>query len=330
MTVRPFDWRDLPALHRYRSESVYLDSALVLTRGPLLVSSALLSYLAPALGISTGVSVLEANGRADPPPLIGQIMHPNGAPLAHLTFLTPAEPLEAAALHLLLDYLAIFAGERGACRLVADIDEGSPAFNLLHRAGFAIYGRQRTWQWDGAASENQPLHLPPGWRAAVSADTIPLRSLYNNLVPGLVQGVEPLTAPRLKGLVYRQGDEVRAFIELKYGHRGIWMQPFIHPDADAEAVAEQLGRVIVNLPYRRGRPIYICVRSYQSWLEAAIDDFGAEAGPRQAVMVKHLALPLKAARTFSLPVLEAGHAEASAPMVRSERTTIYGTTQNYR
>jgi hypothetical protein len=35
------------------------------------------------------------------------------------------------------------------------------------------------------------------------------------------------------------------------------------------------------------------VRSYQTWLEPVLEDLGALAGPRQAVMVKHLARLIK-------------------------------------
>jgi hypothetical protein len=31
------------------------------------------------------------------------------------------------------------------------------------------------------------------------------------------------------------------------------------------------------------------VRSYQAWLESILEDLGAQAGPRQAVMVRRLA-----------------------------------------
>jgi hypothetical protein len=34
--------------------------------------------------------------------------------------------------------------------------------------------------------------------------------------------------------------------------------------------------------------VYLCVRSYQAWLEPVLADLGARAGERQAVMVKHL------------------------------------------
>lgn len=310
MTVRPFDWRDLPALHRYRNQSVYLDSALVLTRGPLLVSSALFSYLAPAMGLYTGVS----NGKTDcERALLGQVMHTAGAQQAHLTFLTPDDAIDSNSLSAMLDYMALVSGERGAFRLLADVDEGSQAFEALHQAGFAIYSRQRIWQLTGLP-RGEPRQTT--WRLASGRDLIALRSLYNNLVPGLVQQVEPYGPQHLRGLVYQQGQDLLAYVELKYGHRGIWAQPFVHPDA--EDVAKRLVHLIQHLPYRRSRPVYFCVRSYQSWLEAAIEELGAEAGPRQAVMVKHLSLPQRAVRVFSLPALEGGHPEVSAPIARSE------------
>src|SRR5690554_7613578 len=81
MTVRPFDWRDFPALYRNRHQSTFLDSALVLTRGPLLVPGALFSYLAPSMGILTAVSRCDGHENGH---LIGQVMHSVGAPYGHL------------------------------------------------------------------------------------------------------------------------------------------------------------------------------------------------------------------------------------------------------
>ena len=84
MSIRPFDWRDLPALHRYRNQSVFLHTSLVLTRGPMMISGALLSSLAPAMGIYTSVST--NNGEKDAF-LVGQIIHLPGAQNSQLTFL---------------------------------------------------------------------------------------------------------------------------------------------------------------------------------------------------------------------------------------------------
>jgi hypothetical protein len=319
MNVRPFDWRDLSALHRFRQSCVMLDSALLLTRGPMLVSRALLSYLAPSTGIFT--SVCDGNAEADQS-LIGQVIHQSDSQFAHLTFLTPDSALDSPALSALLEYLLVFLGERGAFRLLADVDEPGSALEALREAGFAIYTRQRIWKLTNEFSSGPH---PTTWRMADSRDMNAIHSLYNNLIPGLVQQVEPFPNQRPRGLIFRQAGDLLAYVEMRYGHRGIWVQPFFHPDM--EAVLEPLKDLLHNLTNRYSRPVYICIRSYQSWLEPAIEELGAEAGPRQAVMVKHLAVAQKAARMFALPALEGGHPEVSAPIARSESKNISnGTT----
>ena len=109
MTVRPFDWRDLASLHHYRNQTVFLDSALVLTRGPLLVPGALFSFLVPGLGIFTAVG---KTNEADQVTVIGQIIHLPGTPFAHMTFVTPEEYLHIPVLQELLEYLIAIAGGR--------------------------------------------------------------------------------------------------------------------------------------------------------------------------------------------------------------------------
>jgi hypothetical protein len=311
MTVRHFDWRDLPSLHRWRQQSIFLDSSLVLTRGAMIMSGALVSYLAPSTGVFTAIS--DGNGSA----LIGQIIHISGSPFSHLTFLTPDTALESPNLPALLDFLVSISGERGALRLLADVDEHSAIFEAMRGASFAIYARQRIWQLTGQGIGRT---RPQAWRAARRSDEPAIRNLYNNLVPGLVQQVEPFPGRRPSGMVLYEKDDLLAFVELKYGSRGIWAQPFIHPDA--EDVMEQLIDLIHKIPSRRSRPLYICIRSYQSWLEPTLEDIGAEAGPRQAVMVKHLALAQKAAWSYALPALEGGHPEITASIVVREPQLI--------
>lgn len=309
MRVRPIDWRDLPALYRFRRHSAFLDSALLLTRGPLLLPGALLSYLVPSMGIYTSVG---RNGGDNSASVFGQIIHLPGSQLAHLTFLTPDSELESERISGLLDHFAVIASERGAFRMLADVDERTQAYEALRRSNFAIYTRQRIWKLDQLPSR---LNNHSGWRPATDRDLISIRSLYNNLVPGLVQQVEPFGSQNTRGHLFCEGGELVAYVEVKYGHRGIWVQPFVHPDA--EDFGEWFTDFFHNLPYRRSRPVYLCIRSYQSWLEPTIEDLGAEAGPRQAVMVKHLAVPQKSVRVFALPALEGGHPEVSAPIART-------------
>ena len=308
MNVRHFDWRDFSALHRFRNQSIFLDSALVLTRGPMMVPGALFSYLAPSMGVFTYVLNGEHTNDA---PLFGQFIHPMGSQFSHLTFLAPDVALGSTKVLALVEHMMSHSGERGALRLLADVNESSEAFETLRQCSFAIYTRQRIWQLTGFPDGGSG---PSPWRPAISRDEIPIRSLVNNLVPALVQQVEPLATQRPKGMVYYDHGDLIAFVELKYGHRGIWAQPFVHPDA------ENMGRHFLDLlskiPNRRSRPVYICVRSYQAWLETAIEDLGAEAGPRQAVMAKQLVNQQKASRAFAIPALEGGQPEITAPVVR--------------
>jgi hypothetical protein len=325
MTVRPFDWRDLPALHRHRNQVLFLDSMRLLTQGPRLIpAGALFSYFAPATGIFTYRSTVDGSSNGSQTTLLGQVIHPAGAASARLSFIAPDSALDSNSLPELLELIGAEIGERGGYHLLADVDEQDPAFERLRKAGFAIYARQRIWQLTGPP-EGEPASTP--WRAGTSRDCLHVRILYSDLVPGLVQQVEPPPANRPRGLVCFENGELVAYVEVRYGPRGIWAQPFIHPDA--EKVAVRLVDLLNDFPYRRGRPVYLCVRSYQSWLESAIEELGAEAGPRQAVMVKRLALPQKVARPYVLPALEGGRAEVTAPITQSRVVRNYDTTSNH-
>jgi len=311
MNIRPFGWRDLPLLKRYRNCGLYLDSTRVLIHGPMMIPmGALITFLGPSTRIFT--YRCENNSQASKP-LVGQVIYLMGASYARLSFLAPEDAIEQPELSALTDFLAVQMGSQGAFHILADVDESNPIFQLLHRVGFAIYARQRIWRLD-----DQPIGEANAvtWRASRSRDAIGVRSLYCNVVPGLVQQVEPLPKKDLKGVVYYQNNDLHAFVELKYGRSGIWVQPFVHPDA--EDFDRHLIHLLQDLPGRRKRPLYICVRSYQSWLETAIEAMGAQPGPQQAVMVRHLTVSRRVTQSYSLPAINGTRTEPTAPIVRIE------------
>jgi len=321
MSIRPFDWRDLPTLYRYRKQCLFLDSTQLLTQGSRLVPGVILfSYFSRATGVFT---FQVANDVKKGPALLGQVIHPASCDSARLSYVTPASALDSDNFTGLVEHLTIHVGERGATHLLAETNEQDDAFELLRKAGFATYARQRIWQ---LSDQPKGQDEPTMWETAKSSDIIRVRSLYSNLVPGLVQGVEAPPANELRGMIYQQDDEALAYMEVKYGPRGILIQPLIHPDMNC--VPARLAHLLINLPYRRSRPVYINIRSYHSWLEPALEDLGAEAGPRQAVMVRHLAVPAKAERMFALPGLERGQPEVSAPITR-RISHNHETTRNY-
>lgn len=297
-----------------------------MTRGNPLKPLNFFYNLNPTLSTYTGVYAVEGSQ-----PLVGQIRYPLGTHSARLSFLMPGETCNLIALPGLLEYLAVQAGSLGALNLIGEVDERTHIFEALRRAGFSIYAWQRIWQFnspippgDKSARKNGKAQPPDSrqdtWCAPSSADGVAIRNLYQSLVPALVLPVEPAGNGRLQGLVYHRAGELLAYASVIYGPVGIWVQPFIHPETGN--VPELLLELLTGLPHRNQRPIYLCVRSYQAWLESALEDFSAEVGPRQAVMVKHMAVAQKSELMLRLPALEKGRPEPSAPIARVKHTGV--------
>jgi hypothetical protein len=276
MLVRSLDVLDLPLLSRYRRDLLSLDSARILTRGNPLSAVALLAYLDPRHQIYTAVA------NDDGLSLMGQVTLHEEETSARATFLAPAENINGLS-QPLLDHLVTQAGEWGAFHLLAEVDEDSPAFRLLRQSGFAMYAWQRVWKLPLAGQDNTKKDI---WRPAAETDWPAVQSLYGQIVPALLHPVEVLPK-QVIGLVCRPEGNLQAYVAVNSGPKGIWIQPIVPPDSDC--VSEQLAGLAYALTGGRERPIYVCVRSYQAWLESILSDLGAQAGPRQAVMVRRLA-----------------------------------------
>jgi len=323
MKIRPFGLRDLALLRSYLNRGLFLDSTRVLIHGTSLIPlGALLSFLSPSTRMFTyRCENTTENGM----PLIGQLTFTPGASYARLSFLAPENAMAQPELSALADYMAMQMGDHGAFHILADVDESSQVFQSLHRSGFAIYARQRIWRLEGQlVGEKDPVT----WRACRSRDSIGVRSLYCYVVPGLVQQVEPLPKRNLKGVVHYKGGDLLAFVEMKYGRNGIWVQPFIHPDS--VGFERTLFNLLYDLPGRGSRPLYICVRSYQSWLESAIEKMGAQPGPQQAMMVRHLTLTRRVNQSYPLPAINGTRAEPTAPIARIDESRFSETPEAER
>lgn len=310
VTLRPTDWRDLRVLHRNRSKGLYLDTARVLTRGGSFAPGVLRSFFSPATGAFTWICADECEQ-----PILGQIAHIHGEPFARLILLAPDEALESAITVDLLEGLARQAGELGAYHLLAEIPEDSSAFESMRKAGFVVYARQRIWKLPGNV-EDFKITIP--WVTAAKEQISAAQSLYHSLVPGLVQQIEPLPSKNVGGLVCHDNEELLGYVDLQSGPRGIWAQPFIHPDT--VAVDARLRDMFESIPNRRSRSVFLCVRSYQSWLESALNVMEARPGPQQAVMVKHLAAKHPVMRPFTLPQLD-GQREITTPVAQSHQNS---------
>lgn len=280
MTVRPLALLDLPYLYGFREEALGLDTARWLTRGNPLGAAGLMSYVNPARHIYSAI----ANG--ENASVLGGITHARDETFAKLYYLAPASQLDHPLLLDLIENLTHQAGTWGAFHVLAEVNETSPAFLLLRKAGFAVYAWQRMWD----VSEVAGTGSGSVWMRVKSVHLPAIQSLYHQIVPPLLQPVEP--QPR-KALGWMCNEGVKCYVGVSHGMYGIVLTPLIHPEA--ANVSEKLSALIGSLPGRRSRPVYICVRSYQAWLEPVLEDLGAKAGERQAVMVKHLTHTVKEA-----------------------------------
>jgi hypothetical protein len=127
-------------------------------------------------------------------------------------------------------------------------------------------GTEQCWE------RARPVHLPA------------IQSLHQQIVPPLLQPVEQM--PRYAS-GYICSEAVKCYTSVSSGAYGIVLHPLMHPEATE--VSAKLLCLVNGLQGRRRRRVYICVRSYQAWLEHVLAELGGKAGPRQAVMVKHLA-----------------------------------------
>jgi hypothetical protein len=153
------------------------------------------------------------------------------------------------------------------------------------------------------------------WRPASAADEPAMAGLIVNLVPALVQQVEPAPIRHGRDLVHWRQGELLGYLSFDSGPRGVWVQPYFHPGA--EDPDRLLGMLLSDLNDRRQRPLYVCVRSYQSWMTAPLHTLGFEAVTDQAVMVKRLAVSLRQPQLAVLPAaLEASLPKPTAPLTR--------------
>jgi hypothetical protein len=274
MSIRPLAIFDLPQLYRFREEAIGLDTARTLTRGNPLGAARLLAYMNPARHVYSAI----ANGESES--VLGGIIHSRDETFAKLLYLAPSSQLNHPNLPALIEYLSAQAGGWGAFHVLAEVDETSDAFIPLRKAGFSVYAWQRIWEISEITESSSSFE----WTRVRSIHLPAVQSLFHQIVPPLLHPIEPQPKTPIGWI---SNDGAKCYVSVTHGVYGIVLTPLIHPEA--MDVSAKLSALISNLPDRRNRPVYVCVRSYQAWLEPVLADLGAKAAARQAVMVKHLA-----------------------------------------
>ncbi len=305
--IRELDWRDLPLLHRVRDRGICPDSQLAFTRGANAFQNALLDVFIPG---RSAITLVAREGDHD---AVGQCIHRGDSPVARITFLGPIESLQHDLGMQLVESLAYTAGEHGAFNLVADVDEHSFAFDRLRQAGFAVYARQRIWRL-GNGRQDLPDAQGIAWQLESSSDSLAAQGLYLNIVPGLIQQVEAGPSRPGHNLVHWRDDELLGYLDIERGSLGTWVQPFFHP------AAEDFYRLMADFLHQTpvDRPLFVCVRSYQSWMGRPLERLWFEPEVDQAVLVKRLTARVRKPVKGRLRTVEGTYPEPTAPIARIE------------
>jgi hypothetical protein len=240
----------------------------------------LLSYVNPVRHIYSAI----ANGEETN--VLGGVIHSRHDTFARLLYLAPQSQLDHPHLPDLIENLSTQAGAWGAFHVLAELDEKSDAFVPLRKAGFSVYAWQRMWEMSGM--DGQAEVRDDAWSRVRPVSLPAVQSLYHQIVPPLLHPIE--SQPKTP-IGWMSNDGAKCYVSVAHGVYGIVLTPLIHPEATD--VGSKLAALINHLPDRRNRPVYVCVRSYQAWLEPVLADLGAKSAPRQAVMVKHLARLVK-------------------------------------
>jgi len=291
-----------------------LDTVHLLTRGNPLRTRAFFEYLNPENGIYTAL-----NEEAGNISIIGQITHEGNSRSSHLSFIAPARAIFSPHIEGMMDHLAGQAGEWGTHHLLVDADEHSQYFDILRKSGFSVYAWQRIWKFHPATARHQVpgFDVPDdAWQPVAERETIPVKSLCQSLIPALVQPVEPLLDRKLDGLVARKNGSICGYAEIISGGEGVWVQPFIHPEN--ENIAGLLMQLLNSFGKKRDTTVYVCVRSYQAWIESALEELPVLASPRQALMVRHLAVLEKEMNPVMMPAFEKSRVKPGIPVAHSE------------
>lgn len=295
---------DLPVLHSLRNQVLPFDTVQLITRGNPLRARAFLDYLNPAKGIYT--ALVEQDGKLV---LTGQVTHQGNSRSSNLSFIAPSRGVNGEHFAPLLEYLVDQAGKWGTFHFLVEPDEHSNSFDVFRANGFSVYAWQRVWKFKTGAAIQMPEQNTPHWTPAVDRDQIAIRSLCQSLIPALVQPVENVFDKRVSGWVIRSDCNLIGYADIHQGREGVWVQPYIHPET--EHVDLILCDLLNQLQEKSQKPVSICVRSYQAWIESALEELPVLASPRQALMVKHLAMVQKAAISVGVPGFEKSPTKAS-------------------
>lgn len=284
--IRSFTLRDIPLVHRLSEQGMVFHTESALTHDVRPLREALVNML---IGGQYPTYVWKGDGEDDGAAGFAQLRQAEDESHANIICLgskSKDDMLDEETWLPFLEQLTAEAGRQGIQSLIAEVSESGNELPMLRKAGFAVYTRQDVWACDTTQiARTHNAHLR--FTAATATDEWDIHLLYANLVPRLIQLVEPVPPDTEQAWVLRDetGDLV-AFVHFNEGTAATWLRVFVHPEAQEHG--EDIIAAILQLkPPTADQPLYCAVRRYQSWLQTPLEQLGFVYGGSQALMVKH-------------------------------------------
>jgi hypothetical protein len=236
--------------------------------------------------------------------------------LAALTFLAGRSDFQDEDLAVILDDMRQCTQGLGALHLVAEVDHKLPLLESMKSWGFGVNAWQDIWKLDHQAPspENKELHAE--WCPLPEVDWWQAVHLLQSVIPPLSQITDLPPRYRSRFWVCHQADRIIAFADVRHGPQGIWIQPTFDPEVSR--VSDLVADLVNSLPARLSRPVYLSIRSYQSWLFRSIELMDVEYIGHQAILVKHLAGHIMEFSPSDLLQLKKHKIKPSHPVIPSQ------------
>jgi hypothetical protein len=268
---------DLPFAYRMSGLGISFDAQIRLTVGDDGFRQALMAGTG-----ETQVYVLRTSGGG----ALAQMHYLPDVHYARLAYVAPAlaEGASEALWLAMLDGMTAVAGARGMVTIIAEVSDDIPEFELLRRAGYAVYARQDLWVRSPAPAPSPSFQL----RAARNAeDQQALLSLYGSLVPGLIKHVEPppTVADQCFLVDGKRGSE--GLVAVYEGANGVLLETYLLPNS--LRTSTELLTAALNIVNAVGKAVYCRVRDYMGSQSNTLSDAGFQHLGPQAVMYRHTA-----------------------------------------
>jgi len=222
------------------------------------------------------------------------------------------------------------AAEEGVIRLFVKIAENETYADYFRGLGFTHYSTERIWGnlyfGQSGAQTDEPDRGP--LRRQSTRDSWDLMQMYKAVTPPVVQRAESLTSrqwhvshlPRpwfmSQGLLenaYVWPDQAETekgstalggFVRLLTGARGHWITLLFRPEATNRSACSQALDYVLWKAARVGtKPVYCAVREYQQEIEPLLEERGFHLLTEQSLLVKYLAVEVKAPQPALAPFL---------------------------